>query len=491
MIRLKYILSIMLLAVAFGATGQSYVIDNVKVGTESHYRIDGEANSTYTWTLTDPSGNVKTLPETSDTVTIKWHMPTGDYILSTLQTSAQGCSSLELGIIHVFIPPDTMMRKVELMAGVAHGCINSQLEIPVLANDFNNISAFKIQLSFDPAILAFNGLTHQNNQLAKGIIDWTLVSPGNLQISFNSNDTLNLVDKEQLLSLSFTGLSSGKSEIKWNHLQCVIYSKYKSEIPAIYSKGSAYILPEPQIYIDGNGGYCENTPHKLTAGSFTNQNLSYEWTSPDGSKKTGSELDLGPLGLAATGEYLVKVSGREVCSITDTLNLQVYPNPHVSLESHDSLCSGNGVMLNPGSGFASYKWQDGSTQPQLNATSEGLYWVSVTDNNGCEANASIQVNLCELMIFMPNVFTPNHDGVNDIFLPIYNPDIPFTFQMQIFNKWGELLFTTNDVAEGWNGIYKGALCTEDVYTWVITFSAPENYRFIQKSPMRGNVMLLK
>ena len=247
----------------------------------------------------------------------------------------------------------------------------------------------------------------------------------------------------------------------------------------------------PQIYTDGNGGYCENTPHKLTVGSLTGQSLIYQWTSPDGSVNTGSELNLGALKLSASGVYQVQASSGASCSVIETINLQVYPSPHISINNSDTICSEKEVMLNPGSGFATYKWQNGSTEPQLLATSEGIYWVTVTDNNGCQAIDSVLVRQCELLVWMPNVFTPNGDGLNDVFLPVYNPDVPITFQMKIFNKWGEELFRSDNISQGWDGTFKGKLCTQDVYSWIITFSAPNNYRFLQKSPQSGNVMLLK
>jgi gliding motility-associated-like protein len=125
------------------------------------------------------------------------------------------------------------------------------------------------------------------------------------------------------------------------------------------------------------------------------------------------------------------------------------------------------------------------------ATSEGLYWVIVADYNGCKASDSVLLRQCDLLIWMPNVFTPNGDGVNDVFLPKYKSDVEITFQMLIFNKWGEQIFSTTDINKGWDGTYKGMLCTEDLYTWTIIFSAPDNHKFLQKSPQSGNVMLLK
>jgi gliding motility-associated-like protein len=93
---------------------------------------------------------------------------------------------------------------------------------------------------------------------------------------------------------------------------------------------------------------------------------------------------------------------------------------------------------------------------------------------------------------MPNAFTPNGDGLNDVFEAKTNlSDVGFTFHMSIYNKWGEEIFTSNDFRKGWDGTFKGQLCQEDLYTWTIRFSAPPKYSFVQKSPQRGFVMLLR
>jgi gliding motility-associated-like protein len=278
--------------------------------------------------------------------------------------------------------------------------------------------------------------------------------------------------------------------LKWKLIDCVIYSATGYELPAIYTNGSADIRPVPQIYTEGSGGYCEKTPIKLSAGSLTGRKLDYQWTAPDGKTHPGEKWNLGAADLSATGVYQVTAFDGPACATTETVNVQVYPNPHIKLSDYDTLCSEQQVNLNPGSGFVSYKWQNGSTEPQMLATSEGIYWVTVTDNNGCQATDSVLLHQCELLVWMPNVFTPNGDGVNDVFLPVYNPDVPITFTMKIFNKWGEEIFSTENITQGWDGTFKGKLCTQDVYTWLVTFSAPDNYKFLQKSPQTGTVMLL-
>ena len=560
--RLRNILLTILLAVAYTAAGQGYVIDSVCQGAERHYRIDGEIGSTYTWTLTDPQGNIITLPETADTVTILWNQIPGNYTLSTLQTSIHGCDSLELGIVKIFanpeitgiqtftstnglangyaiintaasagkleysldgvnwqtssiftkllartyniwvrnengcvvtqqfIIPNTIAGEVKVLAGDVVSCVNIPFVIPVLANDFTKISGFTIQLTFDPALMTYNGISNVNTLLNNGTLYANVVSPGILEIKFNSPDSVTLVSENKLFSLNFIGIATGQADLKWKLQECVIYSYSGYEVPTIYTKGSVDIRPVPQIFTDGSGGYCEKTPIKLSAGSFTDRKLDYEWTAPDGKTHPGEKWNLGAADLSDIGVYQVTASDGPGCSTIETVNVQVYPNPHVSISDYDTMCSEKVVNLNAGSGFVSYKWQNGSTEPQIQATSEGIYWVTVTDNNGCQASDSVVLHACEILVWMPNVFTPNGDGVNDIFLPVYNPDLPLTFRLKIFNKWGEEIFSSESVSQGWDGTYKGNLCTQDVYTWLVTFSVPDNYKFLQKSPQTGIVMLL-
>ncbi|MFN8134991.1 MAG: hypothetical protein U0Z17_07125 [Bacteroidales bacterium] len=153
----------------------------------------------------------------------------------------------------------------------------------------------------------------------------------------------------------------------------MIYSASGYEIPAIYTQGSVDIRPLPQVYTAGNGAYCENSPHKLIAGSLTGDNLNYTWTSPSGETHAGAEWDLGLLRNSDAGEYTVSASDASTCEVSQSVYLQVYPNPHVSLNIQDTLCTDKEVMLNAGAGFVSYTWQDGSAEPQFLATSEGLY----------------------------------------------------------------------------------------------------------------------
>jgi len=297
--------------------------------------------------------------------------------------------------------------------------------------------------------------------------------------------------------LNFTGLSSGYTELEWNWLKCIIYSVNGYEIPAIYTKGAVEVRPAPQVYTEGSGAYCEGTPLVLNSGSLTGQNLTYSWISPTGATHAGPKWDLGLLTGKSSGEYRVIASDSTACARTEKLQVKVNLNPDVKLSEYDTLCSEQVVMLNPGLGFVDYAWHDGSKEPQLETSAEGVYWVVVTDTNGCQGSDSVLLIPCdinrsyELQIWLPNAFSPNGDGTNDEFVARYESEVKITFQMMVFNKWGEMLFSSNDITKGWDGKFKGERCPPGLYTWVLTFEAPAPYYFRQDSPMRGNVMILK
>jgi gliding motility-associated-like protein len=377
-------------------------------------------------------------------------------------------------------------------AGDVSNCITIPIEIPIKASGFTDISGFTVQVAYDPALMSFDGVSKMNNLLNNGTLTFNKVTDGILEISYISSNATTLLSGASLLSVNFVGLSSGRTELKWNLTNCLILSASKSEMPAIYTDGAVDIRPVPQIYTSGGDAYCEGASLKLNAGSLTGQLLTYEWVNPNGESHTGPEWNIGSLDMSAAGEYRVTASDGPACSTTETLNVHVYPNPQIKIAEKDTLCSDQEVTLNAGTGFTTYKWQDGSTEPKFVATAEGLYWVVVSDENGCKASDSVLLRQCDLLLWMPNAFTPYKiDGHNDVFLPEYRHDVHITFQMLIFNKWGEQIFSTNDISKGWDGTYKGVLCTQDLYTWIITFSTPDNYKFLQKSPQTGNVMLLK
>ncbi len=158
------------------------------------------------------------------------------------------------------------------------------------------------------------------------------------------------------------------------------------------------------------------------------------------------------------------------------------------------------VLFNNNSANAdTYSWQfgDGTTS---NATSPlhtfpeeiGSYDVMLVANNAgnCPDTARMTIVIKgELVFFVPNAFTPDGDEYNNTFQPVFTAGFdPFNWNMLIFNRWGEIIFETNDATIGWDGTYHNEMCKEGVYTWKISFKDPEVDKHME---YHGHVTLLK
>jgi gliding motility-associated-like protein len=82
----------------------------------------------------------------------------------------------------------------------------------------------------------------------------------------------------------------------------------------------------------------------------------------------------------------------------------------------------------------------------------------------------VTVTTCSPLIHVPNSFTPDGDGLNDIFQPVINGDLA-GYELDVFDRWGELIFRTQAVGEGWDGKVGGTSVQDGVYAWTIHYKA--------------------
>jgi len=138
----------------------------------------------------------------------------------------------------------------------------------------------------------------------------------------------------------------------------------------------------------------------------------------------------------------------------------------VDLGNDTAICKGETIALDASTSNASYLWQDNSTDSTFNVTKQGRYWVQVTVNK-CSATDTILISEedCEILLRMPNVFTPNGDGINDLFTPIVSKGI-VSMHTIIYNRWGERLFETNIPRVGWSA----KSVSDGVYFWTIYYT---------------------
>ena len=173
--------------------------------------------------------------------------------------------------------------------------------------------------------------------------------------------------------------------------------------------------------------------------------------------------------------YLV-TTPNAVCPDSAVININVTPLPIVNAGKDTTIFEGENVNL-VATGAANYQWDFNATlnnieisNPTATPIQNSYYVVTGYDEYGCKAIDSIEVSLqanCNL-IYIPNTFTPNEDGKNDVFNPIVSDNLGF-FEMRIFNRWGENIFTTNDLSLGWDGKVKNNDAEIDVYAYIINY----------------------
>ncbi|MGZ4060641.1 MAG: PKD domain-containing protein, partial [Bacteroidia bacterium] len=134
--------------------------------------------------------------------------------------------------------------------------------------------------------------------------------------------------------------------------------------------------------------------------------------------------------------------------------------------------------LTPGS--TTWQWNFGDTTGSISQdpihtyNQEGTYPVTliVTNNMGCIDSVTHNIIINDgFTFYAPNAFSPNDNGVNDIFLPKGTGWNPSTFRLLIFDRWGNLIYQTSDMYQGWNGRVKnGPVAQNDVYVWKVDLS---------------------
>jgi gliding motility-associated-like protein len=109
--------------------------------------------------------------------------------------------------------------------------------------------------------------------------------------------------------------------------------------------------------------------------------------------------------------------------------------------------------------------------------------------NGCVGEPdSVLVLINQVDLVLPNAFTPNGDGLNDVFR-VTNAVLYPVFELSVFNRWGEVIYRSDDIRSGWDGTYRGKEQESGVYIWLIRFRKGSVSG--EEVTLTGNVTLLR
>ncbi len=173
------------------------------------------------------------------------------------------------------------------------------------------------------------------------------------------------------------------------------------------------------------------------------------------------------------GSYQVTLQAGS-CRYADTLSVKVI-DPYFHIIPDDTvLCKGDHLVLRTESNLDNYiQWSNGSAGPVMEISAPGNYTATAKNMCGQFQDAvKIEPVNCNCKPEIPGAFTPNGDGINDLFLPLLKPDCELnTFEFTIYNRYGNKIFFSGTPGNGWNGAYPNqALAENGVYTYLLKLS---------------------
>jgi len=232
----------------------------------------------------------------------------------------------------------------------------------------------------------------------------------------------------------------------------------------------------PDLGVEDQEIICPGDTLVLNAGD---ENFSYLWQ--DGS-------DNPDFYVTEEGNYWVQIE--TICGFyTDSVEVQIYKG-NLDLGRDTTLCDGEILKLDPGNNYSNHFWSNGSTESSILIGEEGNYWLKAFDGF-CSISDTIYVEVCA-SIWVPNVFTPNSDGINDTFYAIAtNPDGITAFKMTIFNRWGRIVHEMGNFNEFWDGKINGSVASPGAYFWVCDFAARDKTGNIKNHSRQGSVTLVR
>lgn len=197
-------------------------------------------------------------------------------------------------------------------------------------------------------------------------------------------------------------------------------------------------------------------------------NGTYNWESDPPQRDDQNQTKQSTYYVYEPGLYSV-VAQVGQCIYKDSLRVTFNDSLELNIGSDTTLCIGEEFVLKVKTNTEDFAWQDGSTSLHYNVGDSGVY--SVIAHNGCgydTASVHIERKTCSCDLILPNAFTPNNDGHNDLFRPLH-PCNMAEFRMQIFDRYGKVVFISSDFGKGWNGTYNGTPAQIGTYVWMASY----------------------
>lgn len=255
--------------------------------------------------------------------------------------------------------------------------------------------------------------------------------------------------------------------------------------------------PNPDLQCDAATICLGGTANLVASGASQ-----YSWSPPDFlNTDSGAEVLASPL-----ESSIYTLTGISAAGCSSSINVLVSVNNVSAPNALFSYSPQQADVLNPEIDFTNltegnnnYTWYFGSvdstqqTNPSFvfpdDTGASYLVCLEARNNLSCSDTYCQVINIEGISsVFIPNSFSPNDDGINDLFFPVLYDVEESDFLFSIYNRWGEVVFSSSDTKIPWNGLYKGRICPPDTYVWKIQYT--EKSTDLEKK-QQGHVLLIE
>jgi len=194
----------------------------------------------------------------------------------------------------------------------------------------------------------------------------------------------------------------------------------------------------------------------------------YNWVADPPQRDDQNQTKQSTYYVYAPGMYSV-VAQVGQCIYKDSLQVTFNDSLDLNIGRDTTLCIGEAFVLHVKTNANDFAWQDGSVALNYSVGDSGIYQVIA--KNGCGSDTAavhITRKTCACELTLPNAFTPNNDGLNDSFRPLH-PCNMSEFLLRIFDRYGTLVYQTNDFGHGWNGTYNGMPADNGTFVWMASY----------------------
>lgn len=240
--------------------------------------------------------------------------------------------------------------------------------------------------------------------------------------------------------------------------------------------------PSPEVDLGLDQMACEGT--SITLKSSISANDTFFWQ--DGSSNAVFEV-------TQSGIYWLEAILGE-CRRRDSVAVEFQLPVDLALPDSLTLCSGDRLVLQPKlPPNAIVEWQDGSNNLEYTVSEVGFFSL-VVDDGFCismDTVAVVSSSCGEISVYIPNAFSPNEDGFNDLFEIYFDPNyLILDFQLKVFDRWGSLVFSSMNQEDKWDGTIQGQSGSFGVYVYMLQFTFEDQGAVFQQL-ISGDVTLMR